>query len=45
MNNDKYNKYLDKNIYIKSTLSIIWWMILGVVFLTCSFLAISGFSG
>lgn len=41
MNNDKYNKYLDKNIYIKSTLSIIWWMILGVVFLTCSFLAIS----
>ena len=41
MNDDKYNKYLDKNIYIKSTLSIIWWMILGVVFLTCSFLAVS----
>lgn len=41
MNDDKYNKYLDKNIYIKSTLSIIWWMILGVVFLTCIFLAVS----
>ena len=41
MNDDKYNKYLDKNIYIKSTLSIIWWMILGVIFIFCTIMAFS----
>ena len=41
MNNNKYNKYLDKNIYIKSTLSIIWWMILGVIFITSVFLSLT----
>ena len=41
MNDNKYNKYLDKNIYIKSTLSIIWWMILGVVFIMSIFLSLT----